>query len=76
MNESLNSKPIFCITSSGLDALPTREVIQICASALQNVTNVLAQHVIENDAALYNDKALAKLMKNYIDEAIYWHNIG
>lgn len=76
MKEGLNSKPIVDIASGGLDDLPPREIMQICASALQDISNVLAQNIIEKDTVLYNDKAAAKLMKKYIDDAVFWHNAG
>ena len=76
MKECLNSKPIIGIASGGFDDLTAREIIQICTSALQDISNVLAQNIIEKNTVLYNDKAAAKLIKKYIDDAVFWHNAG
>lgn len=62
------------VPSDGLETLPPVEVIRICANALNQISSILSTNILEKEGVLYNDKSAAKLIKKYIDDALYWVN--
>lgn len=69
------SKIVIDVSSGGLESLSPRDVIQLCADALREVSNTLEIHIIEKKHVLHNDKSKAKLIKKYIDDAVYWTSV-
>lgn len=65
-------KVVIEVPLDGIETLPPVEVIRICADALHQISSILATNILEKEGVLYNDKSAAKLIKKYIDDALYW----
>lgn len=67
-----DTKVVIEVSRVGLETLPPREIIKNCAEALNQISSILSKNIVEKEGVSYNDKSKAKLIKKYIDDALYW----
>ena len=72
MTDHSHSKIVIDVPFGGLETLPPGDVIRICADALREISDILARNIIDVSGVLHNDKSAAKLIKKYVDDAVYW----
>lgn len=72
MTDREHQKILIAVPSEDWEALQPRDIIRICTGALQEISNILTTRIMEKESALYNDRSAAKLIKKYVDDAVYW----
>ena len=72
MTDGGHPKIFVAVPSKDLEDLEPRDVIRACKGALQEISDILAKSVLDKESVLYNDKSAAKLLKKYVDDAVYW----
>jgi hypothetical protein len=72
MTDPGHPKISILVPSEDLETLQPRDVIRMCTGALQEISNILTRSIVDKESVLYNDKSAAKLLRKYVDDAVYW----